>query len=919
MVNEIKVKFLALLHEPPWRPWLKGIEERRIVKDVLTKMGLGSAYEDLGELGKSEGYALAKVIGKADVAKLERTVNVARLFSTSADEFLTPQAEVQVPRYKLNMFNPLYKYDIQEPRDVPGFVEDALNLYLGIENDVIRYNALYTSLELLWYSHNPKGIPVADPRSPTYSLFDLLYSTATLSNWFLDGDEPKGYLVKVDIPGIQQVISKARRASDLWAGSWTLSFLAYRTVEPLIFKYGADIMISPFIGLNPFLISSVIKKMEEGVPKDVAKKYRNLFSSEILTPYQPVMPATILLALPPVYEKADDVKREITENYSNAWKTLVDKCINSDVRERIRDFPIMPIKVEVIDVNNAFKDFREAVGSFTSGSSDLVEPSNSLFLEWLIKEVNKESPVKVLYGVTYALEAGKNTHALFKEGGKYALCTSCGILPSVVHGGEDKNLDEREELCAYCYIKRVLGKSNKRKLLEELGFYVEEDFEVIPSTIDIANLSLWREVLSKVGIKDNVKIPLPKPLKEYEDVGYLFYIGEERPFISILREPKKAKELFSNVNDDDFLRELPKKIKIYYAIVRGDGDFIGKKVWRGGIEMTLKVYIEKTRGSVTEEIERRLNSLLSLMKHLSLGPDDFIKGERSAVIPVTGIYLIAISRALALSAVKDASTVSKKGFLVFAGGDDVMFLTPVEEALDLVKETRTNYWGSPVGFHVFNEMVVDALSLYGRSYGVLIAHYKDAVYNLWEIAHSLEETKDFLEIKINSETRSPKDVTVVLRGRGAIEWEEAAILYNYPLVEGGKLSLRVLDVLDSLRREKKLTSSFIQDWLTTDVTVIREFPEDAIAHLFRRNGDPHLKLRGLYQDLVSLDLTITMKGEKWDQRKDASRDMDFSNSSPKKEDQRTEVINHHPVNRNKRQMERDQRTEVIKAIKQLEV
>jgi CRISPR-associated protein Cmr2 len=264
------------------------------------------------------------------------------------------------------------------------------------------------------------------------------------------------------------------------------------------------------------------------------------------------------------------------------------------------------------------------------------------------------------------------------------------------------------------------------------------------------------------------------------------------------------------------------------------------------------------------------------MNWLGIGPKETVK-ESFNGIPVTPVYLIALSRSLAVTAIRDANAVSKDGVLIFAGGDDIMFLSPVERSLDLVRETRSHYWGNPVGFHVLDELyfaVFDAQPLYGRSYGVLIAHYKDAVYNLWDIAGQMEEMKD--EIKVGdekSEGENKKDVTIVLRGRGISGLRDAAILYNYPVLEGSgvykSLRLRTFEVFDKLREslsgsKDKLSKSFVKDWLSLDEDEFREFTNDAISYLIRNNSMSkwrETKLKELYDSLTGLNLKLVWEGD----------------------------------------------------------
>lgn len=955
--NIINVKFLALLHDPAWKPWIITRKTGRIVKDILEKElpEKKILYEERKRAHESEAYAMAKIIGGLhDLSEEDRVVRMADMFSSSIDRFLVPyeddNEEAQgggarvndVPSHKLNILNPNLRYDIKKPVGIDEFVKEAINLYPAISDKKLRYNVLYTSLELLWYKYNPESFPVADTRVYTHSVFDHLYATATMSNWFLQGNKPTGYFVKIDIPGIQQIISKARKSTDLWAGSWMLSFLAYKIIEPFIMEYGADVVISPFIGFNPFLISTLLNKLSIEVSngkldKKIMDEYKSLFPEDLHSPYQPVMPATLFLALPKVYDNPEEVKKKIVNNYREAWKKLImelsrDKAILND----IMDYPIMPLRATVLDVGEEYDGFEKKVTAISNSRSSsegissvkLMDSAKSLFLEYLFKRASSDDPIKIYYGASLAFEANHLTSSYYSQGRNYPICTSCGTLPAIVAGEQkavnqaannedvksmqnkminDDYLDEGERLCHYCYAKRVLGKGQKMIILDNLGFYinVQNSFEVMPSTIDIANIELWKEIFEEVKKcnGDNASRfakPLPKPLMKYKDVGEVFYKPEDERLLDKILNQNKAKDALNTLGkyincNYGFLNSLPNRVKTYYAIVKGDGDFIGKKIWRGGIKTDIYNYVMNTRfieSKYRDQIEKRLDALVDLMANLCLGPEEAVNyaakqarkidPKKYHAIPVTPVYIIAVSRALAVTAIKDSNTISDKGILIYAGGDDIMFLSSVGDSMELVKQTRLNYWGEPLGFHVLNGAIFDALALYGRSYGVLLAHHKDAMYNLWNIVTDLEELKDEVEVEIDScGKEKQKDITVVLRGRGAMDLEDAAVIYNYPKEGSGSLmTFELLNELDESiggkdKKTRKLSASFIKDWLTMDKDIMDAFSEEAIAFLINRNkvamGAGTAKL---LESLTSLNVKLYVHGGQRDQRTELIKAID---------------------------------------------
>jgi CRISPR-associated protein Cmr2 len=997
----LKAKIFALLHDPAWKPFIVGrvlskYGSSRIVKELMNSNddikrlidNYGGYENSLNSAHEAEAFTVAKVIADLKGIELKEAQNVLRRadpFSSGLDRYLSLyyyQKEKEKkemgpstppPHYKLNIFNPDLKYPFDWDKELPArisdFLKDLLTIYTNVKDPELRYNALYITLELLWYYHNHSLVPVADTRVPTHSVFDHLYATSALVNWLVCDDEPRGYFVKIDIPGIQDIISKARKASDLWAGSWIISYLTFKTVEPLALRYGADLILEPFMGLNPFFVSMVIKKLEESEDYKLCPKYKNaverikkIIPESLRTPYQPMMPGTVYLMLPPsIFPNRDSVVSELKKNYVDAWQNLV-KAVKEVMPEipihvlndvNIDKHPIAPLKVYVLDVNDEYKGFLE-IGKNAIRSSDASnrltseikgdqkisedtitkELLSSLFIEYLLSRIGRasESPkLKVGYTVSLAYEVQELTRKYYEEKKRYLICTSCGVLPAVVSGSgeidleqDNSNLNEMEHLCPYCYLKRLIGKSNLGKstgnqkgLLDELGFHVEDSNRPIFSTSDLANLNLWKrilEVAKKCGA-GNAEMSMPRPLSNYSSLGHVYnYLAYNAKIFERLPESKrqevnKAIEELKKFTGcmSGFAESVTEEVNTYYGIVKGDGDFIGKRVARGGIKMSLSEYLRKTRnGFSDEEMKIILNNasiLAEIMIRMCLGPEEVLEklnkkcdpnvniphninlAENVNLIPVTPAYITALSRALMVTAFVDSETVGSKGQLVYAGGDDVMFLSPPEDTLDLLIKTRNNYWTSAwkssnsrpiIGFHNISNSVFDALSVYGRSYGVLMAHYKDPVYMLWELASKLEEMKDLVCIKKGSASNfsKTKDVTVFLGGRGVGSVEDATIIYNYPEnADISSLNLRTLELLrrlkDHIRKgpdtSKELSLSFIQDWLEFDKEVFETFPAQSIDYLFRKNvlvRDWKNKLKDLYNDLINMNVSIALNSDK---------------------------------------------------------
>ncbi len=168
----------------------------------------------------------------------------------------------------------------------------------------LLYNLLYLLVEPYWYETCPRCLPLADTRTPTHSVFDHVYATASMVNWVYGCREgkPCGLLVKVDIAGIQQFISAARKTRDLWAGSWLVSLLAWYTIAEAVMLLGGDIVLSPFNAANHFFIATVLQELRmQGVSDGKLGELEERLEEAYLwrgQADQPIVPGTFFLALP---------------------------------------------------------------------------------------------------------------------------------------------------------------------------------------------------------------------------------------------------------------------------------------------------------------------------------------------------------------------------------------------------------------------------------------------------------------------------------------------------------------------------------------------------------------------------------------------------------------------------------------------
>ncbi|PLV57157.1 type III-B CRISPR-associated protein Cas10/Cmr2 [Thermotoga sp. SG1] len=136
-------------------------------------------------------------------------------------------------------------------------IEEMKRLLDGRLKELKEKNHSYEKLfHALWwnlpYLVNGSQFLPADTRIANHSIIDHLDVTSALKGC-LEGNEIKASLIAVAIGPVQEIISQARKARDLWAGSYLLSYLIYAAIETVGKKYGFDSIISPYLRGNYFV------------------------------------------------------------------------------------------------------------------------------------------------------------------------------------------------------------------------------------------------------------------------------------------------------------------------------------------------------------------------------------------------------------------------------------------------------------------------------------------------------------------------------------------------------------------------------------------------------------------------------------------------------------------------------------------
>ncbi len=555
--NELLLlKTAALLHDPPHKPWIvkgryrveEGAEGRRAhereAEALAKKILAGTLLED----------ALKKMFSSI--------VHQADVLSSSIDRILHMSeegSELWGELHVANMFDPKQKFNstrTPEKTRVEEFAKQMREVLTEVSRKsdyVMAYHALYALLEPLWWSV-VGCIGPADTRVPNHTVFDHLYATASAVN-IVAGDGINGYIVMLDIAGIQQFVCKARKTIDYWAGSWLVSALAWHLVREVIEKLGPDCLLMPTARLNPFYYIWLTSKARRKGCGKLVEKIKSTLEDIIKGewPRNPVIPGTLVLVLPSNAMKImgyedlageSGVREYFKSRLTRCWGEIVNIVAEvvglegvSKALSLVKEKPPFTLRVKVLSLKNVFEELKSALNN--------ERVAKALLYHHAVTRVFEKRTEYTIY-----VEQGSfvDWTPITSSAEDYRLCSVCRRLPAVIRyvGGNKYNiyyegsneyadsgeiksllgLKEGESLCLYCLVKRSLQSPNALKRIVKLlvGGDVEvKDRVFFPSTADVA--AVW----AKVFILDKIRCASSSVVEKLRD----FVAKEVQPRLSI--------------------------------------------------------------------------------------------------------------------------------------------------------------------------------------------------------------------------------------------------------------------------------------------------------------------------------------------------------------------------------------------------
>ena len=693
---DYKLKLKALLHDPidkQYVMWKLQENHEEVAQRYFNHIFPNEKLEEKKiKTADQLASAISRIIGEKEIKIEWQEINYIDLFSLKTKEIGKPK----------------------DDNEVKTFFERLGTLTFKDENEraELCFLFLWRFLPEIfpWITTHP-----ADSRAPNHSIYDHLVQTSAIVSCL-----PKPAFLLFTIGPVQEFIATARKTSDLWAGSYLLSYLTYKAIEIILEELGPDNVIYPNLLAQPLVDKWLYEKFEntsiENFKEEIYfKEYiNNCFQEETLTIAN--FPNRFLAIVP--FEKAEDIGNRCKEKVIKELDNLVNKMKEIEELKEIKDNVFEKIKDHLKDYFQIYyvylpwcKEGYEDVQIVLDEYKNLVGENEIYEVIRLIKE---RTPHKANVGSAYSLlceliERFLASRKMFRKyenivgEQKDEKCHLCGNYDALLINWDRLDREivrEKERLCGVCFVKRLLPKIMKNilKLKEEIRF---------PSTAEMATvlykLKMEGEKAEEIKKKFNEfrsrfeKIPRTESVPALKD-NPLFDIGGEWLFKEIYRKEKLKREYGIEASEDDY-KEILKIIKeenppTYYAVLIMDGDEIGK--WLKGEKMA------------------RIKELLHPKVVESLKEKEDIKNILCFRHPMSASIHQDFSRRLtnfALNKVRKKVEEVNYGKLIYAGGDDILAFLPVEKVFDCAYSLQKE----------FKEVLGEKASM---SAGIGIIHWK---------------------------------------------------------------------------------------------------------------------------------------------------------------------------------------------------
>lgn len=276
-----------------------------------------------------------------------------------------------------------------------------------------------------------------------------------------------------------------------------------------------------------------------------------------------------------------------------------------------------------------------------------------------------------------------------------------------------------------------------------------------------------------------------KDLKE--DLKNLLFLNTEMGIMGEHELRNIWLDLIGRINKDERMKCYGEPIECpntHYAIIRCDGDNLGKII-QGKVEEGFKVTIKDYLCNVLEEGAREvvkaiLNNGLEEAKKvckdckaekacnnvdkISQLIKNLVNKEEIIISPS---YHSTLSKALMANAIRDMNIIdSYDGLTIYAGGDDLLAVTPVKNSLQAIQKLREKFSfpsKEDKGFDRRGNYLIPSLATASRSFSLYFSHFMFPMYSvISRSAELLEEVAKNSEWIVDGAEKGRRKDTLIL-------------------------------------------------------------------------------------------------------------------------------------------------------------
>lgn len=683
----------------------------------------------------------------------------------------------------------------------------------------------------------------ADTRVPDHSIWDHLDLTSAFAGAFATDPKGEAALLAMSIGPVQTFIAAARSTSDLWAGSHLLSRLAWEAMRPVCEQLGPDAILFPRLRGVPQVDLWLRDRMN--LPHALFENCEwirggtdsnPLFSAALPNRFVAVMPASQARAI------AEGVQNAVREWLNKLGKTVVDELLDvagiekkeelpcyQQLRDQLAGFPEVHwavVPFSLIAPRNPEKqtDLDTVQLSAAMGPFFGVEPGKPCgFLDspaWkvLLGEGHDSGffapKPGVLYPAIYDLAervvaAAKTVRPFAQTRQEGWRCSLTGetewlttdraqlaksyrqqtdTLWARVAKAKPSWTKKGEHLGALPAIKRLWPTLFAEEVGKALGRKDVGRFVVSTHTMALAHqLDQWLESggMTAAGVTERMKDvePVALPRKLMRRHGKNQALADAKLLPGLLDAEDERDDDSASEQAARLVRQTlgVDKLEAYYALLLMDGDHMGQML--SGDPHWAITYRESFHPQVQTGFDKQAADQPAIKAYGQ---------QKRALSPNRHLAISGALNDFSLNVVRHVVEEEHLGRVIYAGGDDVLAMLPVADALSAMQRLRLAYSGdNPAheggrdpcrltlhnGFALLNGKLMRMMGATATaSCGLVIAHHQAP---LAAVRRELEAAEKRAKIEGGRDAFS---ITVIKRSGGALyltsKWGEPVALLD---------------------------------------------------------------------------------------------------------------------------------------------